>query len=186
LSVREPAKTPAAAKSRYVRFFQLSLSCLTNAIWYFAERPDGLTALVASESPIHLRREKGRPGLLLAPSQVFRIIPDDRYPGEYKASTLAYIYSVHINAPEVEGTEIIAWHWHPLTTPDRVYPHIHVRADHALVGPLSKLHVPTGRVSFEEVVLFLVDELGVVPARDDWREIVSESFERFKTFRTWA
>jgi hypothetical protein len=51
---------------------------------------------------------------------------------------------------------------------------------------LSKLHIPTGRVSFEEVVRFLVEELRVVPIRADWREIVADSEVRFREYRTWS
>jgi hypothetical protein len=51
---------------------------------------------------------------------------------------------------------------------------------------MSRLHIPTGRVSFEQVVRFLVDDLEVVPQRHDWRDVIAESEERFRAFRTWS
>jgi hypothetical protein len=64
---------------------------------------------------------------------------------------------------------VFAWHWHPTRTPQKPYPHLHVRSEHRLLGlALKNLHMPTGRVSFEEVVRFLIDELRVVPTRTDW------------------
>lgn len=171
--MREPAKNPAAAQRRYVRFIQLPLSCLTKAIWVAGPSPEGDEdrSLTTSESPLRLSRVAGPP-LLFSPSQRFQIVPDARYPGEWKASTLDYIYELSIDAAEVDPgypTDLIGWHWHPKTTPDRPDPHVHVRASHSALGvTLGKLHLPTGRVAFEEIVTFLILELTVVPARNDW------------------
>ena len=136
---------------------------------------------------MRLQRSHGPPRLSLSPSQLFKIVPDERYQGEYKAQTLAYIYAVYVEAESLEDAEVVAWHWHPLTTPARIQPHLHVHADHRLSGlSLSKLHIPTGRVSFEQVVRFLVDDFQVVPQRHDWRDVIAESEERFRAFRTWS
>jgi hypothetical protein len=121
---------------------------------------------------------------------LFTIVDDTRYPGENKASTLAYIYSIQLDEQPVDQAdpEVIAWHWHPRTTPDRPTPHVHVRVDHdQLQGTLSKMHLPTGRVSFEEVIRFLIDDLDVIPARPgDWEALVRDSEDRFRAFRTWS
>jgi hypothetical protein len=188
--VREPAKTPHAAQQRYTRILQSSLACLTKAHWFVGPSPsdDENRSLAVSEDPIRLRRETGLPRLCLEPTQLFTIVPDERFDGEWKARTLAYIYSVQLDQAE-EGAEreVIAWHWHPPTTPDRPDPHVHVRVDHAhLDVTLSKLHIPTGRVSFEEVIRFLIMDLHIEPARDDWKKIVGESETRFKKWRTWS
>jgi hypothetical protein len=44
----------------------------------------------------------------------------------------------------------------------------------------------TDRVALEALVRFLVDDLDVVPLRDDWREIVERGEEAFHQTRTWA
>jgi len=130
-------------------------------------------------------KQRGGTRLLFEASQLFTIVPDTRFPGEYKASTLAYIYSIRL--PDLEDGAIVSWHWHPLTTPGRPAPHVHVGVDHPqLVATLPKLHIPSGRVSFEEVVRFLIDDLDVAPERPEkWKKILEESEERFRAFRTW-
>jgi hypothetical protein len=34
------------------------------------------------------------------------------------------------------------------------------------------MHLPTGFFSLEDIVRLLIDEFGIVPQRDDWREII--------------
>jgi hypothetical protein len=185
--VREPAKSPAAARTRYIRFLQLPLSCLTKTVWVVGDSPDGGddSSLTPNEYPIRLKRQDGAP-VLFSPSQRFEIIPDPRegYEGEWKSQTLAYIYEIRVEGDD--EPQLFGWHWHPLETPDRPEPHAHFRLDHAsLVVPLPRLHFPTGRVAFESAVVFLINELGVVPARSDWEDIVKDTFARFDKFKTW-
>jgi hypothetical protein len=184
--VRDPASTPQAAQTRYVRILQKSLSCLTKAIWYVGPSPEGGEdrSLATSESPLCLRTDAGH-DLLFSASQRFELVPDHRYEGEWKSRTLAYVYELKVDRED--EPELLGWHWHPLTTPDRLLPHVHVRADYnGLKDHLAKLHLPSGRVSFEEIVRLLIEDLGVEPARNDWDAILSESETRFKAFRTWA
>jgi hypothetical protein len=189
--VREPARTPHAARQRYTRILQESLSCLTKAHWFVGPSPsdDENLSLAVSEDPVRLRRSNGRSRLFLAANQLFTIVPDERFEGEWKARTLAYVYSVQLD-PKVSGDgepEVIAWHWHPPSTPDRPEPHVHVRVDHPQLDvTLSKLHIPTARVSFEEVIRFLIADLHVDAVRGDWKEVVGESETRFKAWRTWS
>lgn len=64
---------------------------------------------------------------------------------------------------------------------------MHVTAQQPKLGlATDKLHVPTGRTSFESVVRFLVTDLRVKPARTDWEAIVKESEDRFMAFKTWG
>jgi hypothetical protein len=64
---------------------------------------------------------------------------------------------------------------------------MHVRASYSPLGvTLGKLHLPTGRVAFEEVIVCLLNELDVLPARDDWEQVLNETFLRFRTYRTWT
>jgi hypothetical protein len=189
--VREPARHAHAAQQRYLHYLQRSLSCLTNAIWLVAPPPDARgdeRALTVSGEPIRLRRDEGAT-LLLYANQRFDLIEDERFPGEWKARTHGYVYSIYVETPDEDeaAQELLAWHWHPLTTPDRPQPHLHVRMDHSFLGlTLARLHIPTGRVAFEEVVRLLITELRVEPNRDDWREILRDSEDRFREYRTWA
>lgn len=139
---------------------------------------EGELALTTSEDPILLRRDDAP--LFLSAGQHFRTIPDERFEGEWKVRTEGYAYRLALS--EETGAFLLAWHWHPNTRPD---PHLHVGADHPVVTELPRLHVPTGRVSFEEVGRFLITELGVVPMRRDWEETLAETESRFRAFRTW-
>jgi hypothetical protein len=73
--------------------------------------------------------------------------------------------------------ELYAWHWQEGA--DWPHPHLHVAAD-------RKLHFPTGRVAFEEVLLFTLTDLGVEPARSDAAEVLRETLRLFKTFQSWS
>lgn len=167
---------------------------MTKAIWVAGPSPNttanDVRSLTTNTSAVQLRRDAGPP-LLLSASQKFRIVEDPRegFEGEWKSSTLEYIYEVRVDPDSVEPSDrvdLFGWHWHPLTTPARLEPHMHVRTPYPALGAtLGKLHLPTGRVSFEEVILFLICELGVTPVREDWEEVLAETLMRFKTYRTW-
>lgn len=77
--------------------------------------------------------------------------------GQRRMSTRKYIYDVREGRPQRGNTTLVQWHWHPNN--GRVaYPHAHL----PFSAPYSaKLHVPTGRITFEDVVEFIIDELGV-------------------------
>lgn len=189
--MREPALTPEAAKERYLRFLQPPLSCVADTEWVDGpppRSPTGALAVTTRSPHVRLTRQRGLSSAVLEATQRFEIVPDERFESEWKVSTKAYAYVVSIaTRREPDPVEVFAWHWHPSRTPQRAYPHLHVRSEHRLLGlALKNLHIPTGRVSFEEVVRFLIDELRVVPVRDDWQEVIGETETRFREYRTWA
>jgi hypothetical protein len=189
--VHEAALTPEDAKARYLRLLQPPLACVADTKWVDGPPPrrsTGAIALVTRESPATLQRWRGLAAAVLTATQRFEVIPDYRFDGEWKVSTKAYVYVVSIATRRAPvPVEVFAWHWHPERMPRKAYPHLHVRSEHRLLGlALKNLHIPTGRVSFEEVVRFLVDELRVVPSREDWRSVVDETEVLFKQYRTWA
>jgi hypothetical protein len=104
--------------------------------------------------------------------------------GPWTVSTTEYVYEVADESDEV----IAAWHWHPTSGQgdDRAdWPHLHAYGSREKLT-LHKLHLVTGRVSIEAVVRFLVDDLDVVPLRDNWREIVERGEAAFRQACTWA
>ncbi len=179
--LRLPTKTKAKALDRYKTFLQRSLSCVTTAVWYTADAPRGEKGefvLLTSEAPLTLKRA-AEPAAYFTATQNFHLERDHRFTGEWKVKTDRYEYSVNLSASM--DPELLAWHWHPGSKPD---PHIHARLD----GPgasLHKMHVPTGRVSFEAVIRFLVEDLGAEPARKDWKEVLADAEGRFKKYQTW-
>ena len=44
----------------------------------------------------------------------------------------------------------------------------------------SKAHVPTGRVSFENVVAFLIREFAVPASRTDWQGLLRNNDQQFR------
>jgi hypothetical protein len=180
--VRVEAKTRAAAKARYVRFLQLSLSCVSKAVWVTGPSPVGgpnKLALTSEPARIRLRRTSGDP-LYLTATQNFHFEPDPNYAGEWKVKTDAYAY--HLLISEDEAGQFFSWHWHP---DDKPGCHVHVGPRQGKTRALYRLHVPSGRVAFEEVLRFLIDEMDVRPVRQDWEAILSDSQARFEAFRTW-
>ncbi len=123
-----------------------------------------------SQDPLELKRD-GAPPVLLSANQHFHIEP---FEGQYKVRTDGYIY--RLARREDPGGALIAWHWHPDVRPD---PHIHVDA-------FPEQHIPTGRVTFESVLAFLLGDLQVRPRMNDWREVLGETEELHKKYRTWA
>ena len=185
----EPAKTQKAAQKRYVGHFQAALGCISKAFWYVGPSLSGgpERLLATNEDPVQLRRKPSEQSLWLSASQRFAIVEDERHKGEWKARTLAYIYAIHCEPEINEESEILSWHWHPMTTPGRIEPHAHVRLNDLSLGiSLSKLHIPTGRVSIEGVVRLLITDLMVEPERNDWADHLEASESRFREYRTWA
>ena len=69
--------------------------------------------------------------------------------------------------------------------------HLHVFAApdaYAQDRPFSRLHLPTRRITLEQIVWHLIQEHGVQPRRDDWRQVLWRHEEWFRTIqqdRTW-
>jgi hypothetical protein len=96
-------------------------------------------------------------------------------------STQQYIYNV-ADTPDTHGY-MFAWHWHPpLGRPEC---HIHANAEMSNGMKLDKKHLPTARVSLEDVLRFLMSECDVVPARDDWARVLDDTQQRHEKYRTW-
>ena len=180
--MRVPANSESAARDRYRHFLQRSLSCVSKAVLRPAQ-PDRHTdrwVLLCPTDPIRLKSDSG-PDLFLTFEQVFHHGLHPNYPGEYKVFTDAYIYRVRYS--ETPEGALFAWHWHPLARPEC---HIHIGAPHATATDLHKKHVPAGRVSFEEVLLFLIREMGVSPIKPTWQDDLGDSLQRFETYRSWS
>lgn len=75
--------------------------------------------------------------------------------------------------------EQLVYHWQPgpdFAGPD--HPHVHVSATlDVQIDALSrraidldKLHIPTGRVTLQDMIRMLITEFQVAPRRPDWRE----------------
>lgn len=181
--MRDPARSEAEARRRYIHYLQISLSCVTASEILRPAQPDEREdswRLVSSTDPMRLATSAG-PDMLLTFEQTFHHGDHPKYPGESKVFTDAYSYRVrYTERPE---DALFAWHWHPEIRPEC---HIHIGAPHATATDIHKKHVPAGRVAFEEVLVFLIDEMDVVPVRPTFREDLTDTLTRFETFRSWS
>ncbi len=107
---------------------------------------------------------------------------DDPERGPWKVQTHGYTYMLSLP----NGTEVLAYHWHPRSTVD--WPHLHVGRVNLTCDALltHKQHLATGRVSVEEIVRYCLGDLGIPARRDNWSKLLGDSETRFKKWRTWA
>jgi hypothetical protein len=188
LPPRLPARTPQEARNRYTAFLQKTLSCISHSVWQVGP-PAGATdeewvLFLPQLKPLNLKAE-GHERVTLHATQRFVVVDDPKYPGEFKTSTRQYIYRV---SGKAQREPVLSWHWHPSNSPGKREPHAHVASQEWTAwgrGPIEKLHIPTERTAFESIVLFLIEDLNVQPARDDWRDILDESLRAFRRFRSW-
>lgn len=176
--------TPNRAFRDYLDPLEQALGCIASErLVAMSPRPRDVgpvyTIVLNNNEPVVL---KGKSPIRLSAGQLCRII---EYVGTgqvvYKVQLVGYWYILSSQ----EGREILTYHWTPeeddalmITTP-----HLHVGSvnisDTAPLSPktFNKLHVPTGVVSLQSVVRFLITEVGVEPRRADWSEILEEASE---------
>ena len=142
----------------------------------------------------------GKSGLRFSLSQDYRVIhrPDSESSEAYRIRTAAYRYAV----TDERERELFVWHWEPEGQGNRRHPHLHVK--HGLGVPtdislptatgigespfesidVPGLHIPTGRMLLEDIVSFLIEELGVLGV-PQYRDILRENIDAFRMERTW-
>jgi hypothetical protein len=168
-----------------------ALRCVTPASFGVIEkapfRPDRTYAATLNKGMAV--RLAGTTPILLIATQNFRIVrADDERRGPYKVTTTQYFYQLRT----LDDVDIVGFHWTPnINRGGEVgWPHLHagpalVRADSPVAPKTAhKLHIPTGRVALESVLRFMIEELGVKPARNDWDAVLARTQTAFETWRT--
>jgi len=98
----------------------------------------------------------------------------------WKVSTQKYTYKI-----ESSGREIIAFQWERDGSDKAPYPHIHCGLLQHPESPIGrKVHIPSGRLAFEDVAYFLISELKVRHHQENWETILRENRQRFLRHRT--
>ena len=171
-----------AALNDYTEELQKIVSCVARDVCFVYPNREGRQALAWSQGPVKLKRNDG--GLLYI--DISQEIDDPVPENKDAVSTREYIYSIL----DAEEKDLIGFHYHPDLDDDPVlYPHIHVYADadkRFSFFNLHKRHIPSGRVALEDVIEWLIIELEIKPLREDWKEILQGTREKFKQSRTWA
>lgn len=103
--------------------------------------------------------------------------------GGYRVTTLAYDHLLMQSSGEV----IVNFHWHPDGSSHEKKPHLHVGSSQLARDAVltSKIHVPTGRISVEQVIRQAI-EFGAEPFGDNWEKRLDQSEAPFREHRTWS
>lgn len=103
---------------------------------------------------------------------------------EFRLRTLAYAYRI-ADGPRFQDDWFWRWEYVSRHQQDGLHPRNHCHLPLALpcLGQdllLHKLHIPTGWVTIEEVIRFLIHELGVTPASEEWDRHLRDSEKKFQ------
>jgi hypothetical protein len=176
-----PARTAKEAEDSFTFFFRESLSVITNA--YLLGGLEKGERVLLYEPPPRLERKNGT-RLFLSIVQTYTIVklPDD---GGFKAHTTSYYYSALVEDQQRVRREILAFHWHPESTPKLKWPHLHVIPEQD--EHLPYIHFPTGRCAIEDFVYMLIRDLKVKARKpyDEWKKILAKNRRAFATTASW-
>lgn len=178
-------RTPQEAVRNFLAPLKAVVGCITSEgfVTRFSPRSDEPQTAAFQGGFAILTRRSGK-ALSLELAHRYTVTKTDNERESWEVSTAEYIYDVSDESDEL----IAAFHWHPLITQvgEAVqWPHLHAYgARDALT--LHKLHLPTGRISLEAVIRFLIEDLDVVPLRDDWSAILDRHEQAFRQARSWS
>ena len=171
-----PGRSPREAFQRFTEPIQRTISCLTPSILLH-------TGAAVSDIPHFLRLSEDP--AVIGQDRLFALqfrlryyvvrTEGDREPWRVQTSE----YSYTLSWGREPGERIFAYHWHPDGRSPITFPHLHLYAG-AQIGlqSLQNAHILTGQVPTEAVIRFLIEELGVVPLRPDWRQVLDETRSR--------
>jgi len=189
--------TPQEAVNNYIKPLTEALLCITQQR---LSRPlsKGLklntsyATNLAKMDPVAL---KGQPQLKFSAGQTFQIVESDKPNpnGRIKISTRSYFYEITTS----DDHQILSFHWQPEAKPSKpgdeviVTPHLHVGAiitsGQTVIRPdeFHKVHVPTGRVSLEQVIWLLIVQFGVAPLKPSWRRTLKQTEDNYERWKSW-
>ena len=188
------SKTPSEAVENYKAPLQRALSCITDGELTIQRGAGG--GYVPSEDPHVIVLNEGSPVILKGAAELgfraiqqYRIVQDgDLDRRSWKTVVVGYVYAIDaIDEITRERGEVVAYHWHPLTQTEVLWPHVHIGqgavGNAARIGEryIHKIHFPTGQVSLEEVIRLLIREFQVPVRREDWEQVLAETLAAHRT-----
>jgi hypothetical protein len=176
------ARTPQEAVEAFLTPFKDVVGCITDEGFVARiKRQGGPCSATFQSGFAMLDRRSGQPPIQLTLTHSYYVVPEQGRRGPWRVTTAGWIYKV----ADAEGNLVLAFHWHPEGSGRATWPHIHAYGSYSSFS-LDRLHPPTGRVSIEAVVRFLIEDLDVIPRKDAWRTILDEREREFWELRTWA
>jgi hypothetical protein len=113
-------------------------------------------------------------------SQRYESGQDSKRDQLWRVRTRGYIYTVN-ECKNDSFREIFSYQWHPDSKV--VVPHVHFKEGEPMI---SKAHLPTGRISVESLVEFLIEDLGVKPASKNWKTTITHNRDQFERQGEWV
>ncbi len=111
--------------------------------------------------------------------------------GQFELRTRKYWYKVYEREPELEDDPLFRWEYAPGECGSHCRHHFHVgkgTAQKSVCLPLgnsdvdlNKIHIPTRYVLIEDILRFLIADLGVAPLAADWETLLNDSERAFFT-----
>lgn len=95
-----------------------------------------------------------------------------------RVATNGYQYQIAVGEQP-----LLEFHFHPGRRVDHC--HVHVSAEPRAWPTLRKVHIPTGRVAVEDVLMLLITDLGIT-ARPNAMLRLAEQRRRFERLQTWS
>lgn len=162
-----PGRNKPDAVSAFVKPLQRSISCISTAkiVTQQGREPYG----VSSRAILDLA-QGGKANFALDMS--FEVYQKSKVPTKSKFSVhvTKYIYVL-----EYQG-ESVAFHWHPDTNDGAIeHPHLHIEGTPASALARGFGHIPTGRVTLESILYWLIADLGATPKNPDWNKVLTKT-----------
>jgi len=182
-------RTEQQALRAFYEPIQQAVSYLTaDVLTYIPTGPGSYALYFGGSRSSSAVRLFGDAQLALHLVQRVRLVTAEGQRGPFKVSTTSYNYSV---ADADTNQELVVFHWHPQGRQPEGHaakllacdPHMHVGSGATVDDRILNRHVPTERLSIEDVLLLAI-EMGAVP-REGWHNIIVAARDRFRKYRTW-
>jgi hypothetical protein len=177
-------RTPHEAVDNFLVRLRQSTSCITRVQLVISSggREPGSTHIVSFD-PNPTLKAADRTTIGLSVVHYYEVVRATGKRGPWKVRSAGYLYSLL----DRNDHELITFHWHPQGNSDVTGPHLHVGS--ALASSWKKLpkaHIPTSRMTLEQIIGMAIDGFGVIPLKEDWRGLLDRNQKIFDAWKTWS
>lgn len=164
-------RTSAEAVNNYRQHVQRLVSCVTHSVVNVAggyhPGPFPHSLLLNNGQPVGLG---GESRLAVQLQQSYLIDPPTARGDLWTVNVVAYAYTLL----DADQREVLNYHWHPIGNSRVSTPHLHLEQG-AMVGrpEVRDAHLPTGAITIGAFLHLLVQDLSVMPERQDWASILN-------------